>query len=150
MVTTLSIILVVLIVFNVWLASYTIKRERARRKLLQERMNECDKALGETINELGLAKQHLNEAKSANAALKRSFEETVHEYERLQRDYSKLADDFATLKKSRGKGVLLVDEKKIPKGKTFEDIAEEWKNFKVPADTQPTPKARKARQPKKK
>jgi hypothetical protein len=46
------------------------------------------------MNELGKAKQRLREAQSANAALKKSFEETIKEYEQLGRDYRKLQEDF--------------------------------------------------------
>ena len=84
MMTVLTIILAVLIAANVWLACYTAKREKQRRAKLQERMDEFDNSLGEVCNELAKAKQRLREAMSANAALKRSFEETVKEYEALK------------------------------------------------------------------
>lgn len=83
MTTVLTIVLAVLIVFNIWLAFWTAKLEKERRRKYQERMDECDERINEVMNEMGKTKQHLNEAKSANAALKRSFEETVAEYEKL-------------------------------------------------------------------
>ena len=98
MTTFLCIVLAVLIAANVWLMFHTAKSERQRRRLLQERMDECDETIGEVMNKLGAAKQRLREAQSANAALKRSFEETVKEYEKLTHDYRKLQEDFEAYK----------------------------------------------------
>lgn len=83
MVTILTIVLAVVVAANVWLMIYTAKREKQRRKNYRERMDEFDKQLGDVMNQLGLAKQRLNEAKSANAALKKSYEETVAAYEKV-------------------------------------------------------------------
>lgn len=66
---------------NVWLGIWTAKLERERRMKYRERMEECDERIGEVMNELGKAKYRLNEAQSATAALRRSFEDTVKEYE---------------------------------------------------------------------
>lgn len=103
MVTVLTIVLAVLVVFNVWLAIWTAKLERGRRRKYQERLEECDERIGEVVNELGKAKQYLREAHSANAALKRSFEETIAEHEKLLRDYRKLQDDMDALKGKKPK-----------------------------------------------
>lgn len=101
MITFLSIVLAVLIAANVWLMFYTAKSEKQRRRLLQERMDECDERIGEAITEMGKAKARLREAQSANAALKKSYEETIKEYEKLVRDYRKLENDFDTLKQGK-------------------------------------------------
>lgn len=102
MTTVLTIVLAVLIAANVWLLCYSAKREKQRRAKLQERMDECDETIGEMMNELGRAKQRLNEANSAKAALKKSFDETIAEYERLTRDYRKLQEDFEAYRKASG------------------------------------------------
>ena len=94
MTTVLTIVLAVLIAANVWLLCYSAKREKQRRAKLQERMDECDETIGEMMNELGRAKQRLNEANSAKAALKKSFDETIAEYERLTHDYRRLQSDL--------------------------------------------------------
>lgn len=94
MTTVLTIILAVLIAVNVWLMFYSAKREKQRRAKLQERLDECDETIGEMMNELGRAKQCLNEANSAKAALKKSFDETIAEYEALTRDYRRLQESF--------------------------------------------------------
>ena len=98
--TVLTIILVALIAANVWLMYHTCKRERQRRRQLQERMDEFDENIGQVCGELSKAKQRVREAQSANSALKKSFEETIKEYEKLTRDYRKLQDDFDAYKKA--------------------------------------------------
>lgn len=89
MVTFLTIVLAVVVAANVWLMIYTAKREKQRRKNYRERMDEFDKQLGDVMNQLGLAKQRLNEAQSANAALKKSYEETVAAYEKVLNEWGK-------------------------------------------------------------
>lgn len=91
--TFLTILLAVVIVLNVWLGISTAKLERERRRKYQERMDECDKSISEVMDELSKTKFHLKEAQSANAALKRSFEETVAEYEALQKKYDAIHHD---------------------------------------------------------
>lgn len=90
MTTVLTIVLAVLIVFNIWLAFWTAKLEKERRRKYQERLDECDERISEVMNEMGKTKQHLNTVNSANAALKRSFEETIAEYEKLLAEYNTL------------------------------------------------------------
>lgn len=94
MMTFLTILLAVVIVLNVWLGISTAKLERERRRKYQERMDECDKSIGEVMDELSKTKFHLKEAQSANAALKRSFEETVAEYEKLAKEYEALQKKY--------------------------------------------------------
>jgi chromosome segregation ATPase len=147
MTTVLTIVLAVLIAANVWLLCYSVKREKQRRAKLQERMDECDETIGEMMNELGRAKQRLNEANSAKAALKKSFDETIAEYERLTRDYRRLQSDLEAF--MQGKGVLLVDKANIPDGKTVEDIEKEWSNFNGKAEKPIKPKKKPARKAKK-
>lgn len=93
--TVLWILVVVLLAFNVWYSFYTMRLEKERRKKYQDRMEECDERIGEVMNELGKAKQHLSEAQSANAALKRSFDELIEEHALLVRDYSNLQEQTA-------------------------------------------------------
>ena len=89
MVTILTIVLAVVVAANVWLMISAAKREKQRRKNYHERMDEFDKQLGDVMNQLGLAKQRLNETKSANAALKKSYEETVAAYEKVLNEWGK-------------------------------------------------------------
>lgn len=89
MVTTLGIVLAVVIAVNVWQMIRTAKRERERRKLLQERLDECDERLGEVMNKLGLAKQHLNEAQSLCTALKKENKKILAEYADLKLSYQR-------------------------------------------------------------
>lgn len=89
MVTTLGIVLAVLIVLNVWLVVYTTKKERERRKQLQERLDEYDKSIGEVMAELGRAKVHLDEMQGAYSAMKKTYEELLGEHEDLKIAYQK-------------------------------------------------------------
>lgn len=125
MITFLSIVLAVLIAANVWLMFYTAKSERQRRRLLQERMDECDERIGEAITEMGKAKARLREMQSANAALKKSFEETVQEYEKT------LALNKRLLKQNKElseRGVLLLPKDCVPKDVTMEEFSKWWKD----------------------
>lgn len=99
MVTTLGIVLAVLIVLNIWLGAYTAKREKARRKQLQERLDECDESIGEVMNKLGLAKQHLNEAQSLCTALKKENKKILAEYADLKLAYDRAKKENEELKK---------------------------------------------------
>lgn len=99
MVTTLGIVLAVLIVLNIWLGAYTAKREKARRKQLQERLDECDESIGEVMNKLGLAKQHLNEAQSLCTALKKENKKILAEYADLKLAYDRVKKENEELKK---------------------------------------------------
>lgn len=99
MVTTLGIVLAVLIVLNIWLGAYTAKREKARRKQLQERLDECDESIGEVMNKLGLAKQHLNEAQSLCTALKKENKKILAEYADLKLAYNRAKKENEELKK---------------------------------------------------
>lgn len=99
MVTTLGIVLAVLIVLNIWLGVYTAKREKERRKLLQERLDECDERLGEVINELGLAKQHLDEMQSLYNALTKEHKKLLAVYGDTKLAYDRLKKENEELKK---------------------------------------------------
>jgi len=99
MVTTLGIVLAVLIVLNIWLGVYTAKREKERRKQLQERLDECDESIGEVMNKLGLAKQHLNEAQSLCTALKKENKKILAEYSDLKLSYDRVKKENEELKK---------------------------------------------------
>lgn len=68
MTTVLFIVLVVLIVANVLLAGHTLKRERARRRKLQERIDEYDRFVGDYMNEMGTLKESFNGMKDALSA----------------------------------------------------------------------------------
>lgn len=84
MVTTLTIVLAVLIAVNVWLMISAAKRERERRKLLQERMDEFDDTIGELTNNLGKAKERVREGQSMLAAMKKDFQRLLAEHEDLK------------------------------------------------------------------
>lgn len=99
MITTLGIVLAALIVLNIWLGSYTAKREKERRKQLQERLDECDKSIGEVMNELGKAKLLLGEAQSSNAVLKRSYETLLAESEDMKLSYDRVKKENEQLKR---------------------------------------------------
>lgn len=99
MVTTLTIVLAVLIVLNIWLGAYTAKREKERRAKLQERMDEFDENIGEMMNELGLAKQHLNESQSLCTALKKENKKILAEHEDLKLAYDRAKKENEDLKK---------------------------------------------------
>ena len=69
MTTVLTIVLAVLIVFNIWLAFWTAKLERERRRKYQERLEECDEQLGDAINEMVAAyEKHLAECGKKKSA----------------------------------------------------------------------------------
>ena len=84
MVTTLTIILAALIAVNVWLMISSAKREKQRRKLLQERMEEFDKATESHIAELQGARHRVNEAIAEAANLKKLYERLRAECEDLK------------------------------------------------------------------
>ena len=90
MTTILTIILAVLIVLNIWLGAYTAKREKARRKLLQERMDEFDETIGELTNNLGRAKERVGEVQSLLAAMKKDYENLLVEHEDLKLSYNRV------------------------------------------------------------
>lgn len=89
MLTFLTIVMAVLIAANVWLAISAAKRERERRKLLQERMDEFDETIGELTNELGKAKQYANEGQSMLVALKKDYNRLLAEHEDLKLSYQR-------------------------------------------------------------
>lgn len=101
MMTFWTIMLIALCALNIVLAFFSSKRERKRMRDYQSLVDECDERVGEAITEMGKAKMRLREAQSANAALKKSYEETIKEYEKLVRDYRKLENDFEALKKGK-------------------------------------------------
>lgn len=90
MVTTLTILLWVTIAFNVWLMIRTVKREKQRRKMLQERMDEFDETIGELTNNLGRAKERVGEVQSLLAAMKKDYENLLVEYDDLKLSYNRV------------------------------------------------------------
>lgn len=93
MTTFLLIVLAVLIAANVWLMIYMAKREKQRRKLLQERLDECDKTVGELSVEKGRLKLQLDEKAKLVAELKATLAERLNEIERLQDEIAALYED---------------------------------------------------------
>lgn len=94
MITFLTISLVVLIVLNIWLASYTAKKERERRKQLRERMDEYDDFVGQHLNSEGALKQQLNETIAQLSHTKTMLMELNAEYTKL-REAMEAADPHA-------------------------------------------------------
>ena len=84
MVTTLTIILAVALAVNVWLMISATKREKQRRKLLQERMDEFDETIGELTNNLGRAKERVREGQSLLASMKKDYQRLLAECEDLK------------------------------------------------------------------
>lgn len=93
MTTFLCIVLAVLIAVNVWLMFYSAKREKQRRKLLQERMDEFDKTVGELSVEKGRLKLQLDEKCKLVAELKATLAERLKEIEGLQDEIAALHED---------------------------------------------------------
>ena len=89
MTTTLTIILAVLIAVNVWLMIRTVKREKQRRKLLQERMDEFDAATKLHESELKGARRRLTEAMTEVTKLKKLHDKMVAEHEDLKLSYQR-------------------------------------------------------------
>lgn len=89
MVTTLTIVLAVVIAVNVWLMIRAAKREKQRRKMLQERMDEFDETIGELTNNLGRAKERVREGQSLLAAMKKDYENLFVEYDDLKLSYQR-------------------------------------------------------------
>lgn len=83
MVTTLGIVLAALIVLNIWLGAHTAKKERERRRALQERMDEYDEFLGEHMRDMGNLKLRLDETTSELSKAKKliaSLQEELKSY----------------------------------------------------------------------
>lgn len=89
MVTTLTIVLAVVIAVNVWLMIRSAKREKQRRKLLQERMDEFDDTIGELTNNLGRAKERVREGQSLLASMKKDYQRLLAEHEDLKLSYQR-------------------------------------------------------------
>ena len=89
MVTTLTIVLAVLIAVNVWLMIRAAKREKQRRKLLQERMDEFDDATKLHESELKSARRRLTEAMTEVTKLKKLHDKMVAEHEDLKLSYQR-------------------------------------------------------------
>ena len=89
MVTFLTIVLAVVVAANVWLMIYTAKREKQRRKNYRERMDEFDKQLGDVMNQLGLAKQRLNEAIAEVEKIKKLYNSLLTKHEDLKLSYQR-------------------------------------------------------------
>lgn len=89
MVTTLTIILAVVIAVNVWLMISSAKRERERRKLLQERMDEFDDATKLHESELKGARRRLTEAMTEVTKLKKIHDKMVAEHEDMKLSYQR-------------------------------------------------------------
>lgn len=93
MVTIFTIVLAVVIAVNVWLMIYTAKREKQRRKNYRERMDEFDKQLGDVINQLGLAKQRLNEAIAEVEKIKNIYKSLLAKHEDLKLSYQRVVKE---------------------------------------------------------
>ena len=137
MVTTLTIILAALIAVNVWLMIRTVKREKQRRKLLQERMDEFDETIGELTNNLGRAKERVREGQSLLAAMKKDYENLLVEYDDLKLSYQRVVkerddvkDKYGTLLQKRDE--LLVEIERLKDAPM--DSGEPIPDFKVDFD----------------
>ena len=89
MITTLTIVLAVVIAVNVWLMISTAKRERERRKLLQERLDEFDETTKLHESELKGARRRLTEAMTEVTKLKKLHDKMVAEHEDLKLSYQR-------------------------------------------------------------
>ncbi len=98
MITTLTIVLAVVIAVNVWLMISSAKREKQRRKLLQERIDEFDDTIGELTNNLGRAKERVREGQSLLASMKKDFQRLLAEHEDLKLSYQRAKAELAALK----------------------------------------------------
>lgn len=98
MITTLTIVLAVLIAVNVWLMISAAKREKQRRKMLQERMDEFDEAIGELTNNLGRAKERVREAMAEVEKIKKLYNSLLAKHEGLKLSYQRAKDELAALK----------------------------------------------------
>lgn len=119
MTTVLLIILVVLIVFNVWLAIYTLKREKKRRRQLQERIDEYDHQVGEIMNELGLAKQRNDE----NVKLLAQLKDVLAKKDRL---ISKLQEGVSDEVEKPKVNLLALDFQDLQK--SYNELAQRYEN----------------------
>ena len=89
MITTLTIVLAVLIAVNVWLMIRAAKRERERRKMLQERMDEFEKSSEACITELNSAKFRVKEAMAEVEKIKKLYNSLLAEHEDLKLSYQR-------------------------------------------------------------
>ena len=141
MTTILTIILAVLIVLNIWLGAYTAKREKARRKLLQERMDEFDETIGELTNNLGRAKERLREGQSLLAAMKKDYENLLVEYDDLKLSYQRVVkerddvkDKYGTLLQKRDELLAEIERHKENPVDGGEPAGKPLPDFKVDFD----------------
>lgn len=87
MTTFLAIVLVALCLFNIWLSGYTIKREKARRRQLRERMDEYDGYVEEHVKEMARLTNCYNDAVSCQAHMRATIKARDEEIEELKRPH---------------------------------------------------------------
>ena len=102
MTTILTILLWVVIAVNVWLMISATKREKQRRKLLQERMDEFDETIGELTNNLGRAKERVREGQSLLASMKKDYQRLLAEHEDLKLSYQRAKKERDDVKAKYG------------------------------------------------
>ena len=90
MTTTLSIIFTVLIILNVWIMISSLKRERRRRRKLQERIDEFNKASELHVSELRGAQERVKEAIERTDSINNSYDKLLKKHEKLRADYDAL------------------------------------------------------------
>lgn len=86
--TILSIILAALVALNIWLALITVKWEKSRRRKLQERMDEYEEYSERLLAECEQHKHRLVDALSEVAHLRKMYNMTKAELEKLKSDGS--------------------------------------------------------------
>ncbi len=113
MLTTLTIILAVLVVVNIWITIASTKQMRNSKRKLQERINEFNNASDIHIAEMQGAKHRVNEAIAETAKIKSNYEMllkdheefftfmliSVSNYEMLLKDHEELLQAYKELRK---------------------------------------------------
>lgn len=94
MVTVLTIILAVLIVFNIWYTIGVMKFQKGVKHKLQERIDEFDKAHETHVAELEGAKHRVNEAIAETAKIKSNYEMLLKDHEELLQAYKELREEY--------------------------------------------------------
>jgi len=85
MVTTLTVILAIFVVANVWIFISAVKRENKREAQLQERIREFDEASDVHITELQGAKHRINEAMKELTHLRKEHEKVCKKAYELEK-----------------------------------------------------------------
>lgn len=87
MVTTLSIVLAVLVVLNVWLLISTTRREKRKADALQEKIEEyCEFKEAHEV-ELQGARHRVTEAIAEMTKIKSNYDKLLKEHESLYKEY---------------------------------------------------------------